>query len=164
MYESFEILHSYLMEALFAPINNQLRRDVREVALSNSNEASPFRYKGKLYNSPIFLSFSVAFELDNHLHPQMELLVKEQKEVKIEELKVSAYICRMLNLADSLIDVCNLLPESTHQYLNIIINKSINDSLPTLNLARITLTQESEKDAIQLINNRILTNLLLGDA
>ena len=164
MHESFEMVHSYLMAALFDPIMNQLVRDIEEVGFSNRKGILIFRYKGGMYNSHLLTNFMATPELDPRLHPQMELLYIEKKEVDIEKLTVSAYICRMMNLADSYMDIYNLLPESTHQYLNIVIHRFINGSLPTLHLDVTTLAQESEKDAIQLINNRILTNLLLGDA
>lgn len=162
MHEAFEVVHSYLMESLFDPIEKQLVKDIEGLGFSNRAGLITFRYKRKQYNIAYSPSnFLVIPELKEHLHPQMELLVIEEKEVNREKLQISAYICRMLNKADSFIDVYNLLPESVHRYLNGIINKC--GRAITISPEEITAIYASEKEAIHFLNNRILTNLLLGD-
>lgn len=158
------MIKDVLYELLYTPIQKQFKQRldqliVKNVVLGGYSHKS-FMYKNVLYNCDTNAMPRKMNRLVIQLQPAMNEYLKELKQLNEDELHVLGYITQVLNSSNELHDYLRLLPPSVHPAIQGLINTCScrGKRLPDETVA---LLQEKNLGAVQLMKNRMVTNLLI---
>ena len=118
-------------------------------------------YKSVLYNCDNNVLPRKMNRLVIQLQPAMNEYLKELKQLNEKEMPyVLGYINQVLNSSNELHDYLRLLPPSVHHAIQGLINTCTcrGKKLPDKTVA---LLQEKNLGSVQLMKNRMVTNLLI---
>lgn len=155
-----------LMLEIYQPCLTKLKSILGAIASKNdsiwNNPQNGFLFRGKFYS--IDNRAPPPVDMCNFLHPKLigemfEYLKKEQ-DILDESFRISSYITKILNASDSFPDYFKLFPVFLHPTLQKFV-----DSCPChtrhLNDSQIQLLQRENEGAIELIQQRMVYNILL---
>lgn len=154
-----------LYEHLYAPVQRQYRTRLDGLIIKNTllgkYSHKSFNYKGVLYSCDAASPPRKANRLVPELYPEMEAYLTELKELNDKELPyVLGFINQVLNASDDFCDYLSLLPNALHPPIQKFI-----DSCPCrtkhLSGAEVTALQTKNASSIDMVKNRMVTNLLL---
>jgi len=161
---SKKLIRDTLYDFLYQPVNDSFQKRLDTIIEGNSlrmnNAQQHMLYQGELYSMS---KAGVVERPTNRCHQDILPLMKDyvedldrlnQKEVPY----VLGYITQVLNSSESLQDYLKLLPESVHNPLKKL---SCPYKHETLKPDRIEAIQEKNHQAIALIKQRMVENLLL---
>ena len=154
-----------LYELLYTPIQKQFEKRLEQITVKNAvlggyNHKS-FMYKSVLYNCDNNVLPRKMNRLVTQLQPAMNEYLKELKQLNEKEMPyVLGYINQVLNSSNELHDYLRLLPPSVHYAIQGLINTypCRGKKLPDETVA---LLQEKNLGSVQLMKNRMVTNLLI---
>ena len=154
-----------LYELLYTPIQKQFEKRLEQITVKNAvlggyNHKS-FMYKSVLYNCDNNVLPRKMNRLVIQLQPAMNEYLKELKQLNEKEMPyVLGYINQVLNSSNELHDYLRLLPPSVHHAIQGLINTypCRGKKLPDKTVA---LLQEKNLGSVQLMKNRMVTNLLI---
>ena len=154
-----------LYDILYTPIQKQFKQRLEQIIVRNAvlggYDHMSFVYKGVLYNRDHNVLPRKMNRLVIQLQPAMNEYLKELKQLNEKELPyVLGYINQVLNSSNELHDYLRLLPPSVHPAIQGLINTCScrGKRLPDETVA---LLQEKNLGAVQLMKNRMVTNLLI---
>lgn len=154
-----------LYELLYTPIQKQFKQRLKQITVENAVLAgythNSFMYKNVLYNCDTNVLPRKMNRLVVQLQPAMNEYLKELKQLNEKELPyVLGFINQVLNSSNELHDYLRLLPPSVHYPIQGLIN-----TCPCLGKKlteeTVALLQEKNLGPIQLMKNRMVTNLLI---
>lgn len=160
-----QMIKDVLYDLLYTPIQKQFKQRLEQLAVKNAvlcgyNHKS-FMYKNVLYNCDTNTLPRKMNRLVIQLQPAMNEYLKELKQLNEKELPyVLGYINQVLNSSNELHDYLRLLPPSVHYPIQGLINtcpcrgKKLPDEA-------VALIQEKNQNSVQLMKNRMVTNLLI---
>ena len=150
---------------LYEPVQRQFKTRLdslikRNTVILGASHQS-FIYKGNLYTCDITPPPRKLNRLVPQLVPDMEAYLTDQKQINDKEMPyVVGFINQVLNSSNDLHDYLRLLPSSVHQPIQKLI-----DSYPcrTKKLIdeQVQELQARNKQSIDLVKQRIVTNLLI---
>lgn len=154
-----------LYDILYTPIQKQFKQRLEQITVKNAvlggyNHKS-FMYKSVLYNCDNNVLPRKMNRLVIQLQPAMNEYLKELKQLNEKELPyVLGYINQVLNSSNELHDYLRLLPPSVHHPIQGLINTRPcrGKKLPDETVA---LLKEKNLVSVQLMKNRMVTNLLI---
>lgn len=154
-----------LYELLYTPIQKQFKQRLEQITVKNSvlggYSHNSFMYKNVLYNCDTNVLPRKMNRLVIQLQPAMNEYLKELKQLNEKELPyVLGYINQVLNSSNELHDYLRLLPPSVHRPIEGLVNTCPcrGKKLPDETVA---LLQEKNLGSVQLMKNRMVTNLLI---
>ena len=158
------MIKDVLYELLYTPIQKQFKQRLDQLIVKNavlggySHES--FMYKNVLYNCDTNAMPRKMNRLVIQLQPAMNEYLKELKQLNEDESHVLGYITQVLNSSNELHDYLRLLPPSVHPAIQGLINTCScrGKRLPDETVA---LLQEKNLGPVQLMKNRMVTNLLI---
>lgn len=158
------MIKDVLYELLYTPIQKQFKQRLDQLIVKNAvlggYSHKSFMYKNVLYNCDTNAMPRKMNRLVIQLQPAMNEYLKELKQLNEDELHVLGYITQVLNSSNELHDYLRLLPPSVHPAIQGLINTCScrGKRLPDETVA---LLQEKNLGAVQLMKNRMVTNLLI---
>jgi hypothetical protein len=156
-----DALFAFLYDPVEKMFKDQLEKLIIRNAVINGYSHKSFVYKGVLYNcdsSPVPRKMN---RLAPQLQPEMNGYLKEVKALNEKEIPfVLGYITQALNSSNDLCDYYRLFPESVHAPLRKII-ETCPCRMQSLPEEVVVLLQEKNKGSIDLMRQRMTTNLLL---
>lgn len=159
-----QIIKNILYELLYTPIQKQFKQRLDQLIVKNTvlggYSHKSFMYKNVLYNCDTNEMPRKMNRLVIQLQPAMNEYLKELKQLNEDELHVLGYITQVLNSSNELHDYLRLLPPSVHPSIQGLINTCTcrGKKLPDETVA---LLQEKNLGPVQLMKNRMVTNLLI---
>ena len=154
-----------LYELLYTPIQKQFEKRLEQITVKNAvlggYDHKSFMYKSVLYNCDNNELPRKMNRLVTQLQPAMNEYLKELKQLNEKEMPyVLGYINQVLNSSNELHDYLRLLPPSVHHAIQGLINTCTcrGKKLPDETVA---LLQEKNLGSVQLMKNRMVTNLLI---
>lgn len=158
-------LKDALYDFLYTPAQNQFKARldtiiVRNAILSGYGHKS-FTYKGERYSCDIAPPPRAWNRLLPQLRPQMDEYLADLKHLHQYEVPyVIGYINQVLNSSNALGDYLRLLPDCTHRPIEKLI-ASCPCQAKQLDQERIELIRKQNATPINLIKQRMVTNLLI---
>lgn len=158
------MIKDVLYELLYTPIQKQFKQRLDQLIVKNAvlggYSHKSFMYKNVLYNCDTNAMPRKMNRLVIQLQPAMNEYLKELKQLNEDELHVLGYITQVLNSSNELHDYLRLLPPSVHPAIQGLINTCScrGKRLPDETVA---LLQEKNLEYVQLMKNRMVTNLLI---
>ena len=158
------MIKDVLYELLYTPIQKQFKQRLDQLIVKNAvlggYSHKSFMYKNVLYNCDTNAMPRKMNRLVIQLQPAMNEYLKELKQLNEDELHVLGYITQVLNSSNELHDYLRLLPPSVHPAIQGLINTCScrGKRLPDETVA---LLQEKNLGPVQLMKNRMVTNLLI---
>lgn len=154
-----------LFNFLYGPVEAHFKKELSAIILKNSallnTTEHSFSYKGVTYSIDAPAVIRKMPRLNPTLYPVMDKYLKETKQLNNTELPyVLGFINQVLNSSNNLQDYLKLLPESVHGPIQQLI-ATCPCRLIELSPERIEHFKEKNKTPIDLIKQRMLTNLLL---
>lgn len=160
-----QLIKDTLYEFLYRPIENQFKNRlevliVRNTLLGGYSHKS-FNYKGVLYNCDNGPPPRKWNRLILQLKPAMDEYLFELKQLNEQEMPfVIGFINQVLNASNDLQDYLHIFPESIHQPLEKLIG-SCPCQTKQLSNERILELKEKNKTPINMVKQRMVTNLLI---
>lgn len=155
-----------LYQFLYEPIQKQFQDQLERIAVQNSiiNRCShnSFMYRNVLYNcdpqTPLPRKMN---RLHPKLHATMNEYLRETSAINEQEMPyVLGYINQVLNSSNYFQDYLRLFPHVVHGLLHQLI-QSCPCRSPSLPDETVKLLQQKNRSAIELMKQRMVTNLLL---
>ncbi len=160
-----QMIKDVLYELLYTPIQKQFKQRLDQLIVKNAvlggYSHKSFMYKNVLYNCDTNAVPRKMNRLVIQLQPAMNEYLKELKQLNEKELPhVLGYITQVLNSSNELHDYLRLLPPAVHPAIQGLINTCTcrGKRLPDETVA---LLQEKNLGPVQLMKNRMVTNLLI---
>lgn len=154
-----------LYEHLYAPVQKEFKARldaliVRNCILMKYSHKS-FAYKGEVYSCDSLPYPRKANRLSPELYPEMDSYLKELKALNDTEIPyVLGYINQCLNASNDLCDYLELFPSALHRPIREFI-AACPCRTHHLTQDEVKALQEKNDASIELIKNRMVTNLLL---
>jgi len=154
-----------LFTFLYSPVEIHFKKQLNTIILKNAallnTTKQYFNYKGILYSLDTTPVIRKMIRLYPDLHPVMDQYLKDTRQLNNNELPyVLGFINQVLNYSNNLQDYLVLLPESVHQPIQELI-----DTCPcrvlTADAESIAQLKEKNKSSIDLMKQRMMSNLLL---
>ncbi len=95
-------------------------------------------------------------QLIEPLYAEGDKLVATHQKIAEDKIRVDAFLCKSLRLTMTDADVLMILPKNLHKYVETFVKQSE----PTLTKEVATEFLEKNETSIQLINSRLLINVL----
>jgi hypothetical protein len=154
-----------LYDTLYTPIQKQFKKRLEQLVVKNAvlggYSHKSFVYKSELYNCDTEPLPRKMNRLVLQLQPAMNEYLKELKQLNEKELPyVLGFINQVLNSSNELHDYLRLLPPAVHQPIRGLI-----DTCPCrgkkLTDETVAMLHEKNLGSVQLMKNRMVTNLLI---
>ena len=121
---------------------------------------------GQLYNIILDQAGSPNhyLEFQGNYDIEMIQLIQDLEDLNVEQAHIDAYLRRVMRLGNVVNDILELTPNSIHDLIHTIIRKwkpNAVDLEVTLSAEQIAQFNEQEQEAVDMINSRKLTNILL---
>lgn len=160
-----QMIKDVLYELLYTPIQKQFKQRLDQLIVKNAvlggYSHKSFMYKNVLYTCDTNAVPRKMNRLVIQLQPAMNEYLKELKQLNEEELPhVLGYITQVLNSSNEFHDYLRLLPPSVHPSIQSLINTCScrGKKLPD---ETVTMLQTKNQGSVQLLKNRMVTNLLI---
>ena len=160
-----QMIKDVLYELLYTPIQKQFKLRLDQIIVKNAvlggYSHQSFMYKSVLYNCDINTLPRKMNRLVIQMQPAMNEYLRELKQLNEKELPhVLGYITQVLNSSNELHDYLRLLPPSVHPSIQSLINTCPcrGKKLPDETVAML---QTKNQGSVQLLKNRMVTNLLI---
>lgn len=159
--------HEHLMEFLYADQRQNQRESIKAIINKNSallaSSHRSFIYKNELY---VYDDHEKVPRIKNRLQralvPKMEEWLEEQEQLEADEaFYVSAFLRRVFNVSNNLHDHLALLPDSLQRPVRELWHINPEDEKPNLSPEFIASFKEEHQQDIQILNKRLMKNLLL---
>lgn len=154
-----------LYELLYTPIQKQFKARLDQIIVKNAvlggYSHQSFMYKNVLYNCDHNAPPRKMNRLVIQMQPAMNEYLRELKQLNEKEMPyVLGYITQVLNSSNESHDYLRLLPPAVHHSIQGLINTGPcrGKKLPDETVA---LLQEKNLGPVQLMKNRMVTNLLI---
>lgn len=154
-----------LYKFLYDPVEKQFKARIDTLITRNAVMGGfshkHFVYKGVIYNADVTPPPLKKNRLLPALRAPMEEYLADQRQLNSHELPyVIGFLNQVLNASNDLCDYLRVFPESVHQPL-----KKLMDTCPCrsthLNEDRVELLKTKNQEPIDLIKQRLVTNLLI---
>lgn len=160
-----QLIKDALYDLLYTPIQKQFKQRLDQIIVKNTllggYSHKSFMYKNVLYNCDTNAMPRKMNRLVIQMQPAMNEYLKELKQLNEKELPhVLGYITQVLNATNELHDYLRLLPPAVHPPIQGLINtcscrgKKLSDET-------VAMLQNKNQDSVQLLKNRMVTNLLI---
>lgn len=156
-----DLLHTHLYQPIEKQFKNRLDHIIVKNTLIGGYSHSSFVYKSVLYSYDASAPPRKMNRLSLALQPMMNDYLKDLKQLNEKELPyVVGFINQVLNSSNEMHDYLRLLPQSVHSPVQQLI-----DTCPCrakkLSEVQVQLLQAKNAGPIQLIKQRMVTNLLI---
>lgn len=154
-----------IYEILYPPLNAILKEKIDTIIIRNSL-LGKFRSKSFIFRNEIYALEDEPIprkmnSLMPELRPEMLQYLQEVDHLNKYELpRVLGYITQVLNASNNLHDYLKLLPEGLHEPIKYLIDTNAyrTDHLDEQTIQNL---KDKNKEAIQLIRQRVALNLIL---
>lgn len=161
---SKKIIKDALYEFLYTPVEEHFQKRLDTIITGNSNLKNNSQ-KHLIFRGDIYATRDAGAPIRpiNFCHPDVQPLMKEYVDdlnhLNNREMPhVLNYFNKVLNSSENLVDYFKLLPESVHGPLKKL---SCPCTVELLKDDRVTEIQQQHQEAIALIKQRMVENLLL---
>jgi hypothetical protein len=150
---------------LYAPVQRQFKQRLDTISVHNT-VVGGYTHKSFMYRNVLYSCDTTAAPRKmNRLMPAVMIdmadYLKDLKQLNEKEVPyVLGYINQVLNSTNNLADYLRLLPEAVHAPLKVFI-ASCPCHTQTLHSDTVTLLKEKNKDPINLMKQRMVTNLII---
>lgn len=155
------ILYEHLYKPLLDQFQDRINRIIVKNTLIGGFTHKSFMYKNTTYNCDTDALPRKMNRLMPPLYQEMNDYLKDLKQLNEKELPyVMGYINQVLNSSNELHDYLRLFPEAVHGPISALIS-TCPCRVQKLPEDTVQLLQDKNQSAIQLMRERMVTNLLM---
>jgi len=156
-----DMLYSYMYEPVLKQFKHRLDTLITQNSVMVGATHNSLTYKGVFYSVDQSAPPRKLNRLDPRLKQQMDEYLEDLKQLNNHELPyVLGFINQVLNSSNSVKDYLDVLPTAIHQPLLKLV-----ETCPcrhcNLTPEKVSEIQDMNKTAIQLLKQRIVTNLII---
>jgi hypothetical protein len=156
-----EALYGYIYGPLKKKHEQRLEKIIKRNCVLGNFTHLHFTYKGQLYNIDNTPPPLKRNRLVLQLRDAMDQYLLDQEEINAYEVPhVVGYISQVLNASNSFVDYMKIFPEAIHAPLHDLIN-TCPCRTSYLSEEKISLLKEKTRTPVDLIKQRLVSNLLL---
>ncbi len=171
MSDNFKMIHmDHWLNILYGPFPKYFERAkisiIKDAYLEKDLDYNPIcvaYFRGVAYSEALvpIASNPDRLNLTGNCKDRMQALFQEKVDLENEKTIIKGYLSRVLNLSVSRRDIYCLLPKAVNEHINSWSGSTSDEGINITDCKRVEF-QRRNKQFSDMINERILTNLLLN--